>query len=136
MDFSSRTVEKSGKSPFSFFLFLPLSLYLFFPFSHSLFVFLFFPLFPLISFLIPPNSHFLHVCSSLIFPSHFLSFLLLIFSSLSFSLLFLISPPSSFSYLYRSSGGNFSPLSSLATCHHHVFLPYFLYFIFPFYYIM
>ena len=41
---------------------------------------------------------------------------------------FLFSPHSSFSYPYGSSWGNFPPLSSLATCHHHVFLTYFLYF--------
>ena len=41
-----------------------------------------------------------------------------------------------YDYPYGSSGGNFPPLSPLATCHHHVFLPYFLYFLFPFHYIM
>ena len=73
----------------------------------SLFPFLFFSFFPY-----PPTLPSL-ICSILI------SFHLFPFSLFSFSLffIFLFSPPSSFSYLYGSIGGNFPPLSSLATCH-------------------
>ena len=69
-------------------------------------------------------------------PCLFLSHFHFPFFSHFLMLFFLFAPLSSFSYPYGSSGGNFPPLSSLATCHHHVFLPYFLYFLFPFYYIM
>ena len=94
------------------------------PFFFS-FAFLF------LSFLIHLHFLLLFVPSS----SLFISFNFL-FSHFLFSSFFSYFLPYSFSYSYRSSEGNFPPLSSLATCHHHVFLPYFLYFLFPFYYIM
>ena len=101
--------------PFFSFLFFFLSTrtpfsYLFHPYLFSIFILFF------------------HLLYSLYF--HFL------FSHSIFSSFFSFSPPSRLSYQYGSSGGNFPPLSSLATCQHHVFLPYFHYFLFPFYYIM
>ena len=124
--------RNTGKIPlFCFSLFslsLSLSLYPISPLSlvcfPSSFSFLFYFSFISLSTALPS----LLVCSYLIFIFHFS----LIFSCF----FFLFAPLSSFSYPYGSSGGNFPPLSSLATCHHHVFLPYFLYFLFPFYYIM
>ena len=125
------TVEKPGKSPFSFSLSLSLSLSVF-RLSLSYFVFLFLPLFPFLSFLIPLNSHVLHVCSSLISFPFFFSF-----SSLSFSFPFLISPLFLFdphpSTKFVKKWGKLLPTFLHATCHHLVFLPYF---IFPSYNIM
>ena len=125
------TVEKPGKSPFSFSLSLSLSLSVF-RLSLSYFVFLFLPLFPFLSFLIPPNSHVLHVCSSLIFPSHFpflfsshslLFLFLFLFSFLLSFYLILIHPPN-----LSKSVGNFSPLSSMP---HVITLFFFLILFFP-----
>ena len=121
--FDRRNAEK-----ISFFYFsLPfLSLYLFdssLSFSCFLSLLFFFPFLFFSFFLIHPHSLLFFVPSLSLFISfHFL------FSHFFFSYFFLFSPPSSFSYQYGSSGGNFPPLFSLATGHHHVFLPYFLYF--------
>ena len=138
INFSSMIVEfrpsKSQENPhflsFSFFLSLSIRFFLS-PLFPTLPFFIFFS--PFLSF--PYPLHFL--LSLFVTISFFFSFSIFpFFFSFSLIFLFLISPPSSFSYPYGSSEGNFPSLSSLETCHHHVFLPYFLYFPFPFYYIM
>ena len=116
-----------GKYPFLFLSPLCLSLSLSDSSISPLFAFpsLFF-FFSFLFFLPYPPTLPSLVCSIVI------SFHFFPFSLFSFSLIFhfLFYPPSSFSYPYESIGGTFPLLFSLATCHHHVFLPYFLYFFF------
>ena len=123
------------KSPFLFLS--PLSLYLSYFFSSSSPLFFSSPSF-FLSY--PPNLLF----SLFVSPSHFLIFLFFIFLLfLSFFLSFIfsyISFSSFFSFLFpiwiastewSKSGVNFPPLSSIATCHSHIFFPYFHDFSFP-----
>ena len=126
----------AGKSPFLFLSPLSLSLSLsirfpFFPPPVS------FPSFFLLFFFLPYLPNFpLFVCShpiSFSFPfylfSHFLiSFFFSSFFSFLFSFLFLIWIAST---KWSKGGGNFPPLSSIATCHHHHFSLNFLIFLFP-----
>ena len=118
IDFYSWTVEirpSEGRENlpfcFSFSLYPILPSFLSFSFLsfllHSHFLLLFVP------------SSFLFISFQFLF-SHFLLFLSFFFLFLFLHFLFWIT------ISYGSSGGNFPPLSSLATCHHHVFLPYFL----------
>ena len=122
--------QKARKIPF-FFLSLSSSLSLY-PFFHSLLPCLFFfsspcfPSFPFLSHRIPTFFMFVPL---LFFHLIFLSSYLLFFSSLSFSLLFLISPLFLFdphpSTEFVKKWGKLPPTFLYATCHHHVFLPYF-----------
>ena len=101
---------RDKRKPFFFFS-LSLSSAHFLPFLFSIF----FPF--LLSYL--PN--FLFVCSH---PHFFLIFLFLIyFFFLFFIFLFFFSHTQ-----IDQSGGDFPPLSSFATCHPHIFFPYFSYF--------
>ena len=119
------TIRMPGKSPFLFLSPLSLSLYLspLFALPSFFFHFLLFSFFPY------PLALPSLVCSIIVschfFPISFFSFSLLslIILSLSFFSLFSLLD---FHHSYGSSGGNFPPLSFLATCHHHVFLTYFL----------
>ena len=101
-----------------------------FPFASLLFS-LFYFIFP---FLLPYPLNFpLFVCSHPISFSSFLSFshlflFLFSFFSFLFSFLFLIWIAST---EWSKSKGNFPPLSSIATCHHHYFSYKYMIFLFP-----
>ena len=106
-------------------LFISLSLSLYPILSPSPVSFLSFLLFPSLSHRIPLFC---------LFPSHFLISHFLLFLSFSLFFLFLVSFPS-FSHLdcinwMVQKWGKLPPTFLHYTCHHHVFLPYFLYFLF------
>ena len=134
IDFSSRTIKLftvkiPGKSPF---LFLSLSLFIqFFFFPHPVCFPSFFLLF-FFSSLIHRTSPFLFAHALFPFPFLFLflSHFLIYFFFFPFSFLFLIWISST---KWSKSGGNFPPLASIATCHHHKFSLNFLIFLFPLY---
>ena len=148
IDFSSRTVELRSSEclenlPFCFslpFIYLSLSDFFSFLFASPPFLFFFLSFSPFLihrtSFLLfaPISfSHFLISPFSFISPFSLIS---LIFSLLSFSSLFIFLPflfsISHLDCINRSkSRGNFLPLSSIATCHHHHFSLNFLIFLFP-----
>ena len=129
------------KSPFFFLLFSPSSIR--FPLLSCLLPLLFFFFFLIFSFLFslsyPPNI-LPFVCSHLIFSfshfsffsyfSNFFPFIHILFYLFFFlfSFLFLIWIAST---KWSKGGGNFPPLSSIATCHHHYFSLNFLIFLFP-----
>ena len=135
INFSSRTVklqpsERRENLPFFFLSLLSLSLY---PFSSSFSLPVCFSSYPLnfLFFLFVSPSHFLifsfliFSLISLIFP--FFHFLFYFFFFL-FSFLFPIWIAST---EWSKSGGNFPLLSSIATCHSHIFFLIFMIFLFP-----
>ena len=159
IDFSSRTVDlrpSECRENLHFFL-SPLSLFIYIrfiffrpPVCFPSFLFFFFPFLPFLSIKHPsfclhpsPFSLIYLIFSLLSFspftplfdhhPSNFpfffpfFHFLLYVFFFL-FSFLFLIWIAST---KWSKSGGNFPPLSSIATCHHHNFSFNFLNFLFP-----